>query len=157
MSTISILASMPTFSYASIEVPLPIINNKYPMKTRSKDEIIKPSFKLLLSTITAPWESKSFYDTNKFKVWYNAMQVEYQALICNYTRKLVPKLLDKKLMCCDWVFKTKELAYKEIEKRKVCFVAEGYLQARSIDYKETFSSIVKACTIMVVFIFYCTL
>jgi len=55
------------------------------------------------------------------------------------------------LIGCKWVFRTKYKADGSILKHKACLVAKGFLQTPGIDYLETFSPVVKAPIIRVLF------
>jgi len=55
------------------------------------------------------------------------------------------------LIGCKWVFRVKYKDDDSILKYKARLVAKGFLQNPSLDYGETFSSVVKAPTIRVLF------
>jgi len=45
----------------------------------------------------------------------------------------------KKLISRKWVFKTNRDTKGNVERYKVCLIADGFTQTEVIDYKETFS------------------
>ena len=55
------------------------------------------------------------------------------------------------LIGCRWVFRTKFKSEGSILKHKTRLVAKGFLQTPGIDYSETFSPVIKAPTIRVLF------
>jgi hypothetical protein len=71
------------------------------------------------------------------------MDEEYSALMENNTWDLVPLLKGRKLVRCRWIYRTKIVAYGEINKYKSRLVAKGYSQVHGIDYTETFAPIAK--------------
>lgn len=74
------------------------------------------------------------------------MADEFNALI----RKLVLVKAHVNLIGCKWVFRIKNNANGSIERYKAQFVAKGFHQQPGIDYKETFSPVIKPTTIRVV-------
>ena len=82
--------------------------------------------------------------------WRKAMEEEYAALKKNKTWHLVPPRRGKNLIDCKWVFRIKRKSDRSIDRYKARLVAKGFKQRYSIDYEDTFSSIVKAATIRLV-------
>ena len=64
---------------------------------------------------------------------------------------MVPFSKDVNLIGCKWVFRIKYNFDGIILKHKACLVAKGFLQNLGIDYDETFSPIIKAPIIRVLF------
>lgn len=62
----------------------------------------------------------------------------------------MPRPKDQKVIGCLWVHKTKTSTSSTIDKRKSRLV-QGFLQTHGIDYKETFSPVVKATSIRFAF------
>lgn len=82
--------------------------------------------------------------------WCAAMADEFQALIDNNTRRLVPRPLDANIVTSKWIFKHKFHSDGSLARRKARWVVRGFSQQHSIDYNETFSLVVKLVTIRTV-------
>lgn len=63
--------------------------------------------------------------------------------------KLVFFQQEKKIVGCKWIFTIECLADETIERYKALIVLEGYTQTYGMDYKETFSQVLKINTIRV--------
>ncbi|CAL8084101.1 unnamed protein product [Prunus armeniaca] len=79
--------------------------------------------------------------------WWDAMQVELDALMHNDTWTLVPLPASHKPIGCKWVYKIKYHYDGFVECYKARLVAKGYTQLEGIDYEETFSSTAKLTTV----------
>jgi hypothetical protein len=73
--------------------------------------------------------------------WNKAMQKEMRVLHKNNTWELVKLSSKKKAVGCKWVFIAKHKADGSMERYRP--VAKGFTQTYGIDYKETFSPILK--------------
>jgi histone deacetylase 1/2 len=71
------------------------------------------------------------------------MQEEYNSLLENQTWELVPLPLDRQLVICRWVYKTKNAANKLVSKHKARLVVKGFQQIHGIDYDENFAPVEK--------------
>lgn len=69
----------------------------------------------------------------------------------NQTWELVLHDTPIKVVENKWVFQIKYNSYESISRYKVRLVAKGFHQTHGINYTETFSSVVKASTIRVIF------
>ena len=81
--------------------------------------------------------------------WQAAMQDEINSLYENKTWVLVEKPKNKKVINNRWVF-VKKLNPDGTERYKARLVIKGYSQQKDIDYKETFSPVVRFDTIRLI-------
>ncbi|RWR81869.1 Reverse transcriptase, RNA-dependent DNA polymerase [Cinnamomum micranthum f. kanehirae] len=95
-------------------------------------------------------EPTSFTQASKDPNWRATMDDEFNALIRNGTWSLVPHSSHMNLVGCKWVYRIKQNADGSIDRYKARFVAKGFHQQPSIDFKETFSPVVKPTTIRLV-------
>jgi hypothetical protein len=132
----------------------------HPIFTRAKAGIFKtrhPAYLALLgssgllSTLLASTEPKGFKSAAKNPAWLAAMDEEIQALQTNRTWILVPRPANTNIVGSKWVFRTKHLPDGSIERLKARLVAKGYTQVPGLDYTDTFSPVIKATTVRVVF------
>jgi hypothetical protein len=82
--------------------------------------------------------------------WKMAMDDEYNALIQNKTWDLVPHPPDANVIRSMWIFRHKEKSDGSFERHKARLVGNGAGQQVGIDYRETFSLVVKPATIRTV-------
>lgn len=128
------------------------------MLTRVKARIFKQ--KMLISTkhplriallaSSVPQEPTSYTQGSKSVEWRQAMGIEFDAFVKQGTWTLVPYNLVFHLVGCKWVYKVKQRADGTMDRFKARLVAKGYNQIHAIDYRETFSPVVKPTTVRVI-------
>jgi hypothetical protein len=77
------------------------------------------------------------------------MTEELSALVDNKTWSIMPLLEGKHAVGCRWIFKTKFNSDGTIERYKARFLAQRVSQKFGIDYKESFTPVVKMTIIRV--------
>ena len=75
------------------------------------------------------------------------MEDEIMALKKNGTWTLVPYSPSVNIVGNKWVFKVKHDMYGKFQRYKARLVAKGFLQTPGVNFKETFSPVVKASTV----------
>ena len=69
----------------------------------------------------------------------NAINAEMHALRNNLTWSLVPRPMDRNVVGCKWVFRTKYHSLGIIDRHKDRLVAQGFSQLPGVDYLHNFS------------------
>ena len=122
------------------------------MITRSKNGIFKPKqFPNMLLLCEHISEPTTVSEALSSPDWKKAMEAEFQALIRNDTWELVPYTDDMNVVTNKWVFRVKYNADGSVDRFKARLVAKGFQQLAGVDFLETFSPVVKSCTIRIVF------
>ncbi|GJY42069.1 ribonuclease H-like domain-containing protein [Tanacetum coccineum] len=88
-------------------------------------------------------EPKTFNEASKDIRWVEARNLEMEALNRNGTWVITELPVGRKPIGSKWVFKVKYKSTREAERFKARVVAKGFNQKEGIDYKETFSLVVK--------------
>ncbi|KAJ8709663.1 hypothetical protein PYW08_009667 [Mythimna loreyi] len=101
----------------------------------------------LLSSFSDPQTVEEALSSPYAKQWRQAMDEEYNSLMKNNTWSLKNLPLDKKVLPCKWVYKTKTGPSGNIVRFKARLVIKGYAQKKGTDYEEVFSPVVKYSTI----------
>ena len=123
----------------------------HPMRTRSKSGIFKPKVLTAMLHCEPSTVPLSLADPH----WKDAMETEYQALLKNNTWELVPPSDAHHIIESKWVFQTKFKADGTMDKYKARCVAKGFQQTPGLDFSETFSPVIKASTIRIIFYISC--
>uniref|UniRef100_A0A2N9F5Y1 CCHC-type domain-containing protein n=1 Tax=Fagus sylvatica TaxID=28930 RepID=A0A2N9F5Y1_FAGSY len=140
-----------------LEMPAPAVppNNAvrpHRMTTRSMNNIYKPKKSFVVTKYPLPpsLEPTSVTEALTDSRWRDAMSSELTALMRHNTWQLVPPPADCNIVGCKWVFRIKRHADGSIDRFKARLVAKGFNQRPGLDYKETFSPVVKPVTIRTV-------
>ena len=130
---------------------VPPSTNTHPVTTRLKNVIVKPNPKYdLNSIIGTDIEPQTVSQELKDPRWVQAMHAKFEALIHNNTWVLVPPDLRQNLVRSKRVFRIKCNPNGSIDRFKARLVARDFHQCPSIDFLDTFSSIVKLVIVWVV-------
>ena len=78
------------------------------------------------------------------------MQLEFDALQRNQTWTLFPFTHAPNLVGCKWVYRTKYNPDGSVDRLKARLVAKGFTQRPAIDYRETFSLVLKPETLRLI-------
>ncbi|KAI3510913.1 hypothetical protein L1887_18051 [Cichorium endivia] len=131
----------------------------HPMVTRAKAGIFKPKHRANLSHVSqnrlyaalfAQSDPTTFDSAAVHSHWQDAVDADLSALRLNLTWTLVPRPVDRNVVGCKWVFRTKYRADDTIDRHKARLVAQGFSQILGVDYSHTFSPVVKAATVRIV-------
>ena len=122
------------------------------MTTRSMNQIFKPKQIHTVSKHPLPQtiEPTSVSQAISQPHWREAMSTELNALMKHGTWDLVLPPSNCTPVGCKWVFRVKRHDDGSVDRFKARLVAKGYDQRPGIDYKETFSPVVKPTTIRTV-------
>uniref|UniRef100_A0A2N9H958 Reverse transcriptase Ty1/copia-type domain-containing protein n=1 Tax=Fagus sylvatica TaxID=28930 RepID=A0A2N9H958_FAGSY len=122
------------------------------MTTRSMNQIFKPKQIHTVSKypLPQPIEPTSVSQAVSHPHWREAMSNELTALMQHGTWDLVLPPSNCKPVGCKWVFCVKRKADGSVDRFKARLVAKGYNQRPGVDYKDTFSPVVKPATIRAV-------
>ncbi|KAK8921057.1 hypothetical protein KSP39_PZI020242 [Platanthera zijinensis] len=101
-----------------------------------------------LSFIVIP---KIWQEAVKIPEWKTAMEEELRALDKNKTWQLVSLPPGKRTVGSRWVYTVKQNQDGVVERYKARLVAQGYTQAKGIDYQDTFAPVAKMNSIRVLF------
>lgn len=103
-----------------------------------------------ISDINDVFEPKSFRAASGKPEWDQAMVEEIEALQKQGTWTLVPCPRHKNIVGSKWIYKVKKNPDGSISRYKARLVAQGFSQAKGLDYDETFSPVVRHSTVRVI-------
>lgn len=125
--------------------------NTHRMRTRGKDGITKPNTRYTLTasnSIESP--PRTITQALADPRWTKVASDEFTAIVHNNTWSLVPPDANRNLIGTKWVFTIKYFPDGSVHRFKARLVAQGYNQQHDIDYKETFSPVIKSTTIRLI-------
>jgi hypothetical protein len=79
--------------------------------------------------------------------WKEAMDHKLTTLQQASMWETVPRLTDKNVVDCKWVYQTKYSANGTIDKHKACLVMHGFMQIYGVDYLKTYSPVAKLASL----------
>ena len=79
------------------------------------------------------------------------METEYQALLKNHTWELVPPHDVSHIIKRKWILRIKVNVDGSLDKHKARLVAKGFQYTLGLDFSDTFSPVIKASTIKIIF------
>ena len=111
---------------------------------------LRPTYRAFSLSLTTDSIPRSHVEALRIPHWKAAMDQEYAALMERQTWKLVPRPRDTNIVTCRWIFTVKYNPDGTINRYKARLVARGFTQTYGIDYKETFSPVVRLNSIRVI-------
>ncbi|KAI8124587.1 Retrovirus-related Pol polyprotein from transposon TNT 1-94 [Lucilia cuprina] len=105
----------------------------------------------LAEEITIPINFQDAISCNYSEKWRDAMNCEYTALQENDTWHLVELPPGKKAIGCKWVYNVKKNEEGSVTRFKARLVAKGCSQEYGINFKETFSPVLRYSSIRLIF------
>ncbi|GJY17610.1 retrovirus-related pol polyprotein from transposon TNT 1-94 [Tanacetum coccineum] len=124
--------------------------NQRTLRSQAQD---KSNFFCFLSTI----EPKNVNKALKDESWVIAMQEELNQYISNNVWELVPNPMDMTIIGTKWVYRNKLDENGIITRNKARLVAQGYNQQEGIDYDETYASVARLESIIILLAYACAL
>ena len=88
-------------------------------------------------------EPPNYEEVVQKKEWEETMTKEYQLIMKNDVRDIVPKPKGKSVVSSKWIYKIKHAADGSIDKLKARSVARGFSQKEGIDCEETFALVAR--------------
>ncbi|CAA7055236.1 unnamed protein product [Microthlaspi erraticum] len=123
---------------------------RHTMTTRSKAGIRKPKTVISLLTKTKSPLPKNHIHALSDPNWTPSMTDEYDAMIKTKSWSLVPRPPNVNIVSSIWLYTHKHDADGALTRHKSRLVANGKSQEAGVDFKETFSPVVKPATIRTV-------
>ncbi|XP_025662050.1 uncharacterized protein [Arachis hypogaea] len=125
-----------------------LIAQRYPISNVLSYSRLSPMH-LAFSLAIQNLEPKSYEDAITQVCWREAIQAKLLALEENKTWKLTSLPFGKKVIGCKWVFCTKYHPDGTVERHKARLVAKDFTQVAGIDYRDTFSPVIKLGTLRI--------
>jgi hypothetical protein len=88
-----------------------------------------------------------YEEATSHPVWRDDMMEEYQSIMKNDVRDIVPRPEGKSIVTSKWIYKIKHTVDRSIERHKMRFVARGFSQVEGIDYEDTFAPVARYTSI----------
>lgn len=133
-------------------MPIPAITHF--MQTRVQIGTIKPILKYIYNITKHPIASSAKPRTISTALqdpnWHESMSQEFNALVANRTLTLVLRKDAQNVVKNKWVFRTKRKSYGSVKRLKSRLVVKGFHQQLGINFKKTFSLVVKPSTIITI-------
>ncbi|KAG8503700.1 hypothetical protein CXB51_001699 [Gossypium anomalum] len=101
------------------------------------------SVALCLSTETPA----DIHEAMRHEFWKAAVHNEFQALLHNNTWSLYSLPINRRAIGYKWILKVKKKADGTVERYKARLVAKGFSQHARLDFRDTFSPVVRVVTI----------
>jgi hypothetical protein len=136
------LHNYPNFPELPNEPILPDISNPDPMHPNA----IRISNALITSVWEAIQESQTYEQalaSPDREQWIQAMNTKFQSLIKNHTWDLVQLPKGKKAVQNKWIYKVNYKSDGLVEKYKAGLMAKGFTQEVWVDFKETYSPVIR--------------
>jgi hypothetical protein len=92
----------------------------------------------------------NFKEANVEHVWHDAMVEEYDSIIKNDVKEVIPRPFVKSMIDSRWLYKIKHDIDGSIGKFKSMFVARGFFYKEGVDYDETFALVARYTSIRTV-------
>lgn len=125
-------------------------SEKQPRRSQRHNKGIPPNKYLAYCTQEAEMFEPDTYEeaaaSSKGTEWIKSMNEEYDSLMKARTWTLVDKPVNKNIVGCKWVYKTKTDAQGHIIRYKARLVAQGYSQEYGVDYEEVFAPVARQTT-----------
>ncbi|KAG8497215.1 hypothetical protein CXB51_008460 [Gossypium anomalum] len=133
--------------------PLPPISpllNSHAMITHSKAGIYKPKAYLIKATSSSSDTPTDIHEAMQNASWSAAVHSDLLALLQNNTWTLCLLPVNRRTIGCKWLFKVKRKADGTGERYKAWMVTKGFSQHAGLNFRDTFSPVVRAATIHII-------
>ena len=125
------------------EAQAPVIPLRRSSRIRHKPDWYGHNHGMIASDEQDPSTVEEALSTPDKSKWIDAMEREMESLHSNEVWELMEPLPNRKIVGSKWIFKQKIDADGTVKHYKARLVAQGYSQRFGLDYKETFSPVVR--------------